>query len=79
MQCTAKGRLSNREEILEIQHKRPKILPNNTARGTDNIFQRPMNSAGNIADRLMITIVQLLTDRRKSGEHYRIELELDRV
>lgn len=37
-----------------------------------------MESAGNIADSLIVTIVQLLTDRRKFGEHYRIELELDR-
>ena len=79
VQCITKRRLSDRDEILEIQHKRPKILPNNTPRGTDNIFQRPMESTGNIADSFIVTIVQLLTDRRKSGEHHRIELELDRL
>ena len=66
---------SMEEDSPQTYCKKRKLSPNNPR---SVIFQWPTGSAGEVADRLIVEIVQLLFDHGETRDHYRrLELELE--
>lgn len=66
------------DNVLQIRRKRRKLSHDTRPCGREFALQWPTGSAGEVADNLIIKIVQLLVDRGDTGDYYRrLELELE--